>query len=391
MTVINDTTTARDYPKPHADNALVDDVPRVREALDMIDADVSALVTSVAGKVDVDSPALTGVPTAPTAVPGTSSGQLATTAFVAAGLDLKANLASPALIGVPTAPTAALGTNTTQLANTAFVAAALAALLDSAPGTLDTLNELAAALGDDPNFATTMATALAARLQKANNLSDLANIATAVNNLLGGDQGDILFRGPSTWSKLAKGAAGRFLKQNDALTAPEWGKGWEELPGGSINVGATAFVEVPVSSAYQMLRVSGDWLPAVDNDNLILRVGINNIINTTTGAYWWQYNRAADTILTGARNTNANCFLVTPTVGYENNEGGTFEFLITNSNVGKYKFFLGEYVGCAADGTMNIWTSGGMFLSTQVLTHLRFSGFLGSILNARMSIEGWRT
>jgi len=67
---------------------------------------------------------------------------------------------SPAFLGTPTAPTADPGTNTTQLATTAFMQAALAALVDSSPATLDTLNELAAALGDDPNFATTTATAL---------------------------------------------------------------------------------------------------------------------------------------------------------------------------------------------------------------------------------------
>jgi hypothetical protein len=77
-----------------------------------------------------------------------------------AALAAKADLASPALTGVPTAPTAAPGTNSTQISTTAFVQAAIAALVDSSPGTLDTLNELAAALGDDPNFATTISTAL---------------------------------------------------------------------------------------------------------------------------------------------------------------------------------------------------------------------------------------
>jgi hypothetical protein len=72
-------------------------------------------------------------------------------------LNLKANLASPALTGTPTAPTASFATNTTQLATTAFVQTALSGLVASAPTTLDTLNELAAALGDDPNFATTVA------------------------------------------------------------------------------------------------------------------------------------------------------------------------------------------------------------------------------------------
>ena len=84
-----------------------------------------------------------------------------------AALGLKADLASPAFSGSPTLPTASQGTNTTQAASTAFVVAEIAAkiadLVDSSPGTLDTLNELAAALGDDPNFATTMTNALAAK------------------------------------------------------------------------------------------------------------------------------------------------------------------------------------------------------------------------------------
>ena len=67
---------------------------------------------------------------------------------------------SPSFTGTPTAPTAATGTNTTQIATTAFVQNTVADLVDSAPTTLDTLNELAAALGDDPNFATTIATQL---------------------------------------------------------------------------------------------------------------------------------------------------------------------------------------------------------------------------------------
>ena len=72
-------------------------------------------------------------------------------------------LASPAFTGNPKAPTPAPGDNDTSLATTAFVQNAIAALVASAPGTLDTLNELATALGDDPNFATTMTNALAAK------------------------------------------------------------------------------------------------------------------------------------------------------------------------------------------------------------------------------------
>ena len=78
-----------------------------------------------------------------------------------AALDLKAPLANPVLTGDVIVPNQTLGNNTTKAANTAFVQAAIAALINSAPGALDTLDELAAAFGDDANFATTMTNALA--------------------------------------------------------------------------------------------------------------------------------------------------------------------------------------------------------------------------------------
>lgn len=78
-------------------------------------------------------------------------------------INLRSTINNAALTGTPTAPTAAPGTNTTQLATTAFVIAVRDALLNSAPGVLDTLDELAAALGDDANFATTVTTLLAAK------------------------------------------------------------------------------------------------------------------------------------------------------------------------------------------------------------------------------------
>ena len=81
-------------------------------------------------------------------------------------LSAKADLASPSLTGTPTAPTAALGTNTTQIATTAFVKAEVDAVIAAAPGALNTLDELAAALGDDANFATTVTNALATKASK---------------------------------------------------------------------------------------------------------------------------------------------------------------------------------------------------------------------------------
>ncbi|EPA2207948.1 phage tail protein [Escherichia coli] len=93
----------------------------------------------------------------------------------------KAPLNSPALTGTPTTPTAPQGTNSTQIASTAFVMAAIAALVDSSPDALNTLSELAAALGNDPNFATTMTNALAGKQPKDATLTALAGLVTAAD------------------------------------------------------------------------------------------------------------------------------------------------------------------------------------------------------------------
>ena len=198
----------------------------------------------LSGKAPLASPGFSGSPTAPTPVAGTVSSQIATTAFVHAAiagfgagdmarstydtdndgkvdaaevadaapwagitgkptsfapsshshsigqitglqsaLNGKSALTSPAFSGTPTAPTASTGTNTTQIATTGFVAAAIGALIDAAPGAMNTLNELAAALGDDPNFAASVTNGLAGKLAAASNLSDLPNKGAARSNL----------------------------------------------------------------------------------------------------------------------------------------------------------------------------------------------------------------
>ena len=109
---------------------------------------VAGITKSMVGLGSVDN-------TADTAKPISTATQTA--------LDAKATLASPALTGTPTAPTASAGTNTTQVATTAYVRGEVSALVASAPGALDTLNELATALGNDASFSTTMTNALAAK------------------------------------------------------------------------------------------------------------------------------------------------------------------------------------------------------------------------------------
>lgn len=94
-----------------------------------------------------------------------------------------APLASPSFTGTPLVPTATAGTNTTQAASTAFVQTAVSNLVNGAGAALDTLKELADALGNDANFSTTITTSIGTKLTKSSNLSDLTSVSTARTNL----------------------------------------------------------------------------------------------------------------------------------------------------------------------------------------------------------------
>ena len=66
-----------------------------------------------------------------------------------------------------TATTQSASDNSTKVATTAYTDTAIANLVDSAPGTLNTLNELASALGDDANFSTTVTNSIATKMPLA--------------------------------------------------------------------------------------------------------------------------------------------------------------------------------------------------------------------------------
>ena len=161
-------------------------------------ADITNLTTDLAAKAPLANPTFTGTVAGVTKThvglgnvdntsdadkPVSSATQTALDAKLASAtaastyetitnVALKAPLASPALTGTPTAPTATAGTNTTQVATTAFVSTAVSNIIDAAPGALDTLNELAAAINDDASFAATVTTALGNKQGKVANVSD---------------------------------------------------------------------------------------------------------------------------------------------------------------------------------------------------------------------------
>lgn len=127
--------------------------------------------------------------------------------------------ASPTFTGTPTAPTPANSDNSKKLATTEFVAKALAALAGSAPETLDTLKELADALGNDPNFATTVLNKLAEKLAKDQNGADIPDPALFVKNLGLGEGSALPVGVPVPWPSATPPTG--WLKCNGAAFSAE--------------------------------------------------------------------------------------------------------------------------------------------------------------------------
>ncbi|MBL9241928.1 phage tail protein [Escherichia coli] len=251
------------------------------------------------------SPALTGTPTAPTATAGNNSTQLANTAFVQAALvaviggapttlntlkeiatainndpnfsatinnalALKAPLASPAMTGTPTAPTAAQTVNNTQIATTEFVKSAIAALVASSPAALDTLNELAAALGNDPNFATTVTNALAGKQPLDSTLTDLSG--KTVNGIL-------QYLGLKEAAKRDVGTGANQLPDMSSWNKSTSGSArWRKFPDGTIiqtGISMSGFLGTPANITLPVSFANSSYSVVTSYDNA--RAGVSTI------------------------------------------------------------------------------------------------------------------
>lgn len=229
---------ARNYPIPSAGNDTADEFPRLVAALEMIGVDVAALIAALGGKApvvhghpisaivdlasvlegkaavdhahaldDLSDVAVAGAAAyqvlakiagawqpwtvdlahvSGTGVLRVDGPQVLTSTEKAQG---RSNLAaapldSPEFTGTPKVPTVSIVADSFAVANVTMVRAAVAALVASSPSALDTLNELATALGNDPSFAATMTTALAGKQPRDATLTALAALATAADKLI---------------------------------------------------------------------------------------------------------------------------------------------------------------------------------------------------------------
>lgn len=177
--------------------------------------------------------ALTTIPSELSSVSGISDSSTSTAITInssqevtfAGNITTGSNTISGVLASAATATTQAASDNSTKLATTAYVTTALANLVDSAPGTLNTLNELAAALGDDANFSTTVTNSIATKLPLAGGTmtGDLIlgdNVKLEVGSASGGDlqiyhDGSNSYIAEAGTGSLKIGSSDLFLQSSD--------------------------------------------------------------------------------------------------------------------------------------------------------------------------------
>lgn len=197
----------------------------------------------------------------------------------------RAPLASPALTGTPTAPTAAPGTNSQQLANTAFVKAAIDALAGGAPGALDTLNEIAASLGNDPDFAGTVVNLLAGKQPLDAELTAIASLIGAANKLP-------YFTGPGAAALADFTAQARTLLAATSFAAQRevLGQSWVKLQRITLTAPSLDLL-FALTGGYSEYRIRGRMVPntAVSVFNVVGRVRTDGI-NDRTGASDYFYH-----------------------------------------------------------------------------------------------------
>ncbi|WJZ49570.1 phage tail protein (plasmid) [Citrobacter freundii] len=190
-------------------------------------------------------------------------------------LALKAPLHDPALTGIATVPTPPLSVSNKQIANTEYVQAAVAALVGSSPEALDTLAELADALGNDPNFATTMLNKLAGKQPLHEVLTSLSGLNSAANKLA-------FFNGPNSMALANLTAVGRVLIGQESVA-----KVLEYL----------GLVET-INRAAGAVQKSGDHMTGgltFDNDSILAwvrntdfaKIGFKNESDSDADSYMW--------------------------------------------------------------------------------------------------------
>ncbi len=321
-----------------------------------------------------------------------------------------APLASPAFTGTPTAPTATAGTNSTQVATTAYVDSAVSSLVNSAPTTLDTLNELAAALGNDPNFATTVSTSIGEKLDadSANYVKSLSISGTTITVTKGNDTTSTLTTQDTTYSA-GDGITltGTTFRADDQLPSQTGNSGkflttdgtdasWSDI----LNETKISSVHYPTANATTVVLTQAQAIPSTNNKyamsvyrngiylNPSIDYGYNNSTRTLTFTNAFEDDEIV-TVVFSYLDTDSQVTLDIDVDEYEAGSGITF----TNNAV------TNKVVINADDQLPSQTSNSGKFLTTNgtsaswatVDTFPSQSGNSGKFLTTNGSAVSWAT
>lgn len=241
-------------------------------------------------------------------------------------LQLKANKHSPTFTGVVKAPTPASDSNDTSVSTTAWVRQAIAELVDSSPETLDTLSEIAAALGNDPNFATTMTNQLAGKQPLSPLLTAIAAVTTAANKLpyfTGSNQVGLADFTSTARDLLAKGSTADIINFLGLKTTVDKAAGAMQRSSNGADIPDKAtFAKNIGLSAETYLKFNGDM--AIDAD-----LNTFGPVEASMGV-WSKGTSTNATIAKNFPEENAVGYLEVFRAG---NYGGSQRFTVRNGNI----------------------------------------------------------
>lgn len=241
-------------------------------------------------------------------------------------LQLKANRHNPTFTGTVKAPTPASDSNDTSVSTTAWVRQAIAELVDSSPETLDTLSEIAAALGNDPNFATTMTNQLAGKQPLSPLLTAIAAVTTAANKLpyfTGSNQVGLADFTSTARDLLAKGSTADIINFLGLKTTVDKAAGAMQRSSNGADIPDKAtFAKNIGLSAETYLKYNGDM--AIDAD-----LNTFGPVEASMGV-WSKGTSTNATIAKNFPEENAVGYLEVFRAG---NYGGSQRFTVRNGNI----------------------------------------------------------
>lgn len=334
-----------------------------------------------------------------------------------------AALDGPIFTGIPRAPTAALGTNTDQIATMAALKAMRDDLVNAAPGALDTLKELADAVGDNPNFAADIAAALGNRLrfdavqllsslQKAQAVSNLGLVAVAVSGAYADLSGKPAL---GTAAALDVGASANKVVQLDGLAKLPGVDGsaltgiiaaWANITG-KPTLGTAAALDVG-TSANKVVQLDGSGkLPAIDGSALT-NLAPGSTGNFKVGPVASGVANSIELRVGGSLPTYTRLVYGTDGTGYKfavgKNQGGTITDMLTFQDSGLATFAFGVTVQGTLTANNGIAVSGAVTVAGNVNvarnaavyldgagsnTYLTYNGTSIALIKAGVTVATW--